>query len=101
MSIEVTGFCPLGSVCEEVRDGKIHRCHWHCTLAGVDPQTGQGTEKKSCAMAFLPLLMIDQCRSIGGLQAATESHRNHTAKAAEMLATRLTPGTRAIEEGTR
>ena len=58
--IETELTCPLGSTCEKVVDGKIHRCAWYTTLEGVNPQNGERLENTSrCAMTWLPMLMID------------------------------------------
>lgn len=57
MSIETVLTCPLGSKCEEVRDGKIHRCAWFVTLAGQNPQTGEQMDEKGCSLTWLPVLL--------------------------------------------
>ena len=41
MAIEVEFFCPLGSTCEEVKDGVIKRCAWYTKMVGLDPNTGK------------------------------------------------------------
>ena len=33
--------CPLGSVCEEIKDNKVHRCMWFTKIVGTDPNTGE------------------------------------------------------------
>jgi hypothetical protein len=58
--IERTITCPLGSKCETVVDGKLEVCAWYTTLEGCNPQTGERMAPKSmCAMAWIPILMVD------------------------------------------
>lgn len=81
MSIETVLTCPLGSKCEEVRDGKIHKCAWFVTLAGQNPQTGEQMDEKGCSMTWLPVLLVENARVTRGTGAAVESFRNEMVKA--------------------
>lgn len=81
MSIETVLTCPLGSKCEEVRDGKIHKCAWFVTLAGQNPQTGEQMDEKGCAMGWLPVLLVENARVSRGTGAAVESFRNEMVNA--------------------
>ena len=45
--IETVLTCPLGSQCEEVKGGKLHKCAWLITLAGRNPQTGEMMDEKA------------------------------------------------------
>lgn len=76
MNIETVLTCPLGSKCEEVRDGKIHRCTWSIQLAGRNPSTGEQTDERACAMAWLPILMIENSMQQRSTSSAVESFRN-------------------------
>ncbi|MEJ7804438.1 MAG: hypothetical protein WKG03_00740 [Telluria sp.] len=71
--------CPLGSKCEEVRDGAIHRCAWHIQMSGTDPQTGEQKDERACAMSWLPLLLVENSRQQVRTTGAVESFRNETA----------------------
>jgi len=77
--------CPLGSKCEEIKDNVIHECAWFVTLKGTHPQTGEEINQKSCAIAWLPLLQIEQAREMRGMAAASESSRNVSALILERL----------------
>jgi hypothetical protein len=78
--VETITTCPLGSKCEEVKDGKIHKCAWFITLAGQNPQTGEAIDEKGCAMGWLPILLVENSRVAHGTGAAIESFRNEMMK---------------------
>jgi hypothetical protein len=47
-------FCPL------LKDKCVrHKCAWFQKLIGQDPQTGQPVDKLGCAVAWLPILTIE------------------------------------------
>lgn len=54
--------CPLGHKCEEARDGAIHRCAWFIKLQGENPQTGEMHDEMGCALAWTPLLLVENAR---------------------------------------
>jgi len=74
--MEIVTVCPLGSQCEEARDGKIYRCAWLAEVAGKNPQTGEDVNEKKCAMQRMPMMQIEQARQVRSVAAALESHRN-------------------------
>lgn len=78
MEIEVVQTCPLGSVCEEVRDSKIHRCAWLVKLQGEDPQSGKPVDQSKCAMAWQPILMIENSGISKEVAGSVQSLRNET-----------------------
>ena len=81
MTIETVLTCPLGSKCEEVRDGKVHRCAWFIQLAGRNPQTGEQVDERGCAMAWAPILLVENCQQSRHSTAAIESLRNESVEA--------------------
>ncbi|MFZ4286626.1 hypothetical protein [Variovorax sp. HJSM1_2] len=85
MNIEVVATCPLGSKCEEIRDNKIHRCAWSIQLAGRNPNTGEQTDERGCAMAWLPVLLIENSQQQRATGAAVESFRNEMVKANQVI----------------
>ena len=90
MKLEVEVTCPLGSKCEEARDGKIYRCAWFTELAGTNPQTGEEMNERGCAITWLPVLLVENARTARGTTAAMESFRNEVMgrqQASEKLAT--------------
>ena len=76
MSIETVLSCPLGHKCEEVRDGKIHRCNWLIDLQGRNPNTGEDKAERGCAIAWLPVLILETAGASRSTAAAVESFRN-------------------------
>jgi hypothetical protein len=77
---EVVLTCPLGSKCEEIRDNKLHRCVWFTQLAGINPTTGDKIDERGCAMAWLPVLLVENSMQQRSTSAAVESFRNEVAK---------------------
>ena len=76
MAVEVIITCPLGSKCEEVKDGAIHRCAWYTQMAGRDPQTGENIDTWRCAMSWIPILLVENAMTNRGQTQALESFRN-------------------------
>ena len=83
-SIPVKSFCPLGSKCEEVKDGAIHRCAWFIEVHGTNPNTGDVVKDWACSMAWMPMLLIENSQQQRSTGAAVESFRNETVKANEI-----------------
>ena len=80
MSLEVELTCPLGSTCEEVKDGKIHRCIWYTKVIGKHPQSEEHIEDWKCAIAWMPILQVEMSQTNRGQTGAIESFRNETVK---------------------
>ncbi len=80
MAIEVEFFCPLGSTCEEVKDGVIRRCAWYTKMVGLDPNTGKDVDDWACSMAWMPMLQVETSRTNRGRTAALESLRDEAVK---------------------
>jgi len=81
--------CPLGAKCEEIRDNTMYRCAWFIQLAGQNPNTGETVDERGCAMAWLPILMVENSAQQRSTAAAVESFRNEvsaTAPTAMLLA---------------
>ena len=81
MEIKTVLTCPLGAKCEEIKDGAIHRCAWYTKLAGTNPNTGEQTDEQGCAIAWLPMLMIENSMQQRSTSAAVESFRNEMTNA--------------------
>lgn len=74
--IETVLTCPLGSTCKEIKNNKIHKCVWLIQLAGNNPQTGELIDEEGCAIAWTPILLVENARVNRGQTAALESFRN-------------------------
>ena len=96
--IPVVVSCPLGSKCEEIKDGAIHRCAWYIQMEGVNPQNGQTFNKKDCAIAWQPLLSIEMARTNQGQTAALESFRNEMVKGNQQMTKALLHAAESAEE---
>ena len=83
--IETVLTCPLGHKCEEVKEGKIHRCAWFTTLAGRNPQTGEQIDEKACAISWLPIMQVEVAQSNRGTAEAVVSLREETIKRQDSL----------------
>jgi hypothetical protein len=83
--VEIILTCPLGHKCEEVKDGAIHRCNWFTRLAGINPNTGEAMDEYSCAISWLPVLLIENSQQQKSTSAAVESFRNEMVKSNEQI----------------
>lgn len=72
--------CPLGAKCEEAKivEGKqvLFRCPWYVQVRGKDPQSDKEIDQWSCAIAWMPILLIENAKEVRQHAAATESFRN-------------------------
>ena len=57
-----------------------HECHWFIQLQGTNPNTGQPTDEWGCAVAWLPVLLIESAKETRQAAAAIESFRNEMVK---------------------
>jgi len=79
MKIEAKDGCPLDSFnpCRKLD------CAWFVQLRGTNPNTGQEIDEWGCAMAWQPILMIENSQQQRQTAAAVESFRNEVASANE------------------
>lgn len=72
MQIEVKQNCPLDSFnpCRQLD------CAWFMKITGKNPNTGKDTEEWGCAMAWLPVLLVENAQQSRSTGAAVESFRN-------------------------
>jgi len=79
--------CPLmGCECIEdgaIKDGELVACRFWVTVQGLHPQTGEQLNTGDCAMAWTPILMIENSKVNRETGAAVESFRNEMVKANE------------------
>ncbi len=65
--------CPL----HRVDVSKVcHKCPWWQQIRGVNPNTGDPVDNWQCAIAWLPMLMIENSQQQRATGAAVESMRN-------------------------
>jgi hypothetical protein len=68
--------CPLGSQCEEIKDGQIHQCHWYTKVVGKNPQSNEELDEYRCAIAWMPVLQIEMSQTNRGQTQAISSFRD-------------------------
>lgn len=79
MQIEPEVNCPL----DGFKPCRKLGCAWFTKIAGLHPQTGKEVEEWGCAVAWLPVLLIENAQQQRQTGAAVESFRNVVARAAE------------------
>ena len=57
-----------------------HKCMWYQHVRGRNPNTGDEVDRWDCAIAMLPMLMIENAQQTRQNGAATESMRNELVK---------------------
>jgi hypothetical protein len=77
MRIEVKTNCPL----HNFEPCKQMECAWFTQLRGNNPNTGKEVDEWSCAIAWLPILLIENSQQQRQTGAAVESFRNEMVRA--------------------
>ena len=73
IKVENGDICPmLGKTCI------VLQCAWFTKVQGTNPQTGKDIEDWGCAVAWLPMLAIENSQTNRMSGAAVESFRNET-----------------------
>jgi hypothetical protein len=77
MELKVKDNCPLNGFepCKQLD------CGWFVKMRGTDPNTGKEVDEHSCAVAWLPLLLVENALHTRHTGAAVESFRNEMVKA--------------------
>lgn len=94
MRLEVKDNCPLN----KFKPCKQFECAWFVQMRGNNPNTGEEVDEHSCAIAWLPVLLIENATQARGTSAAVESFRNEMVKGSKdsqkmlLAATQLTTG---------
>lgn len=79
MKLEAGKFCPLVQ-----KDCLGLQCNWFTQLRGVNPNTGQEIDEWSCAVTWLPMLLIENSQQQRQTGAAVESFRNEMVRSNEV-----------------
>ena len=78
MKLEPGKFCPL------IKTDCIGlQCSWFTQVRGTNPQSGAEVDDWACAIAWLPMLLINTAQEIRQGAAATEDFRNQMVDASE------------------
>lgn len=72
--------CPMCGECEkiEIIDGEktIVRCQWYIKMKGKNPSTGEDFDDWRCAVAWMPVLLVNAANESRKGAIATDSFRN-------------------------
>ena len=77
MQIEVKQNCPL----DKFKPCKQFDCAWFMKINGKNPNDGKDVEEWGCAMAWLPVLLVENAQQSRSTGAAVESFRNEMVEA--------------------
>jgi hypothetical protein len=81
MKIESKSNCPL----DNFNPCRQTDCAWFTQLRGNNPNTGEPIDEWGCAIAWIPVLLIENSQQQRQTGAAVESFRNEVVKANEVL----------------
>jgi hypothetical protein len=74
-----------GTWCPMIKDECVGiKCVWMVKVVGIDKNTGNHVEDYNCAMAWMPLLAIENSGTQRETGAAVESFRNEMVKAQQV-----------------
>jgi hypothetical protein len=98
MRYEVKSNCPL----HNFEPCKQMDCAWFTHLRGIDPNKGKEVDEWGCAVAWLPMLLVENSQQQRHTGAAVESFRNEMVRSNEtsqqvLLATAMNNTPKFIE----
>jgi hypothetical protein len=79
MKFESKNNCPLN----KFKPCKKTECAWFIQIRGFNPNTGEEVDEWGCAVAWLPILSIENSQMQRQTGAAIESFRNEVVKSNE------------------
>ena len=68
-----------GSICplhQKDTSEVCHKCPWWCRVVGKNPQSEEMIDDWRCAVALLPMLLVENAQQQRGTTAAMETFRN-------------------------
>ena len=77
MKLEAKANCPL----DKFKPCRQLECAWFMKVRGNNPNTGEEVDDFGCAMAWMPVLLIENSQQQRQTGAAVESFRNEMVKA--------------------
>lgn len=79
MQIKPGNFCPM------LKDECVGlKCAWFTQVRGMNPNTGQDVDEWACAVAWTPVLLIENSNMQRQTGAAVESFRNEMTRSNEV-----------------
>jgi hypothetical protein len=94
MAKDVKIICPMmgGKPCVEdgsIVDGELVACKFWVNVMGKNPQTGETINNGDCAIAWMPVLLIENSKVNRETGAAVESMRNESVSTGQQLTSAL------------
>lgn len=80
MKLEHGNYCPLLK-----KDCIGLQCSWLTKMRGMNPNTGEEVDEYACAIAWLPMLLVENSQQQRQTGAAVESFRNEMVKGNEVF----------------
>lgn len=78
MELKPGNFCPL------IKEDCVGlKCSWFTQVRGTNPNTGKEVDEWACAMAWMPIMLIENSQQQRQTGAAVESFRNEMVRANE------------------
>lgn len=78
MELKPGNFCPL------IKEDCVGlKCNWFTQVRGTNPNTGKEVDEWSCAIAWMPVLLIENSQQQRQTGSAVESFRNEMVQANE------------------
>jgi len=77
MQLKVEENCPLNGF----KKCKQFKCAWFVQMKGQNPNDGKDVDEYACAVAWLPILLVENAMQSRQSGAAIESFRNEMVKA--------------------
>lgn len=96
MQIEVEPNCPL----DKFNPCRKTKCAWFTQVRGTDPNTGKEIDEWGCAVAWLPVLLVENASQARHTTAAVESFRNEVSETQQEAVNQLAaqfPASKLIE----
>lgn len=87
MKIENGTYCPLLK-----KDCIGFKCVWLTKLRGTNPNTGQEIDEYGCAIAWLPVLLVENSLQQRQTGAAVESFRNEMVRGNQQIGQMIVQG---------
>jgi hypothetical protein len=81
-----------GDECVEdgaIRNGELVKCRFWIHVQGQNPQTGETVSNGDCAMAWMPVLLIENSKVNRETGAAVESMRNESVTTGQQITNAL------------
>lgn len=81
-----------GEECVEdgaIRNGELVKCRFWVHVMGKNPQTGETTNNGDCAIAWMPVLLIENSKVNRETGAAVESMRNESVTTGQQITNAL------------